>query len=75
MNVINKEKLKHDFLNSIVIINSMSKSASNFLTNFSKNLDENDNNKKQIKRFLHSMDTIREQTKKIEDYFQNILNK
>lgn len=69
-----KAKLNHDFLNSIVIINSMTKSASSFLNTLSKCVDQNDINQKQMEKFLYSMNTIREQTKKIEYYFQLLLN-
>ena len=71
---IEKDKLKHDFLNSIVIINSMTKSASSFLNKLSKSIDSCDINQKQMEKFLYSMSTIREQTAKIERYFQSLLN-
>ncbi|KTD82567.1 hypothetical protein [Legionella waltersii] len=74
MNTAEKDKLKHDFLNSIVIINSMTKSASSFLNKLSKCMDSSDINQKQMEKFLYSMNTIREQTAKIESYFQSLLN-
>lgn len=74
MNISEKDKLKHDFLNSIVIINSMTKSASSFLTKLSKCMDSNDINQKQMEKFLLSMKIIREQTAKIEIYFQSATN-
>jgi hypothetical protein len=74
MNTAEKDKLKHDFLNSIVIINSMTKSASSFLTKLSKCMDSSDINQKQMEKFLYSMNTIREQTAKLEIYFQSLLN-
>ena len=74
MNTLDKTKLKHDFLNSIVIINSMTKSASNFVNRFSNCADKIDINQNQMERFLYSMDTIREQTAKIENYFKILLN-
>ena len=74
MNTAEKDKLKHDFLNSIVIINSMTKSASSFLTKLPKCMDSSDINQKQMEKFLFSMNTIREQTAKIEIYFQSLLN-
>ncbi|MBA2650849.1 MAG: hypothetical protein H0U73_01060 [Tatlockia sp.] len=73
MNTAEKDKLKHDFLNSIVIINSMTKSASNFLDKLLPCIDENIN-QKQMEKFLYSMSTIREQTAKIENYFQILMN-
>ena len=69
-----QDKLKHDFLNSIVIINSMTKSASSFLNTLSKSTDGGDINQKQMEKLLYSMNTIREQTAKIESYFQKLLN-
>ena len=74
MNTTEKDKLKHDFLNSIVIINSMTKSASSFLNKLSTSIDGNDINQKQMEKFLYSMNAIREQTAKIENYFQHLLN-
>ncbi|EHL29707.1 hypothetical protein LDG_8297 [Legionella drancourtii LLAP12] len=74
MNTTEKNKLKHDFLNSIVIINSMTKSASSFLNKLSTSVDGNDINQKQMEKFLYSMNAIREQTAKIENYFQYLLN-
>ena len=73
MNTDDKNKLKHDFLNSIVIINSMTKSASNFLNTISKSIEDNEVNQKQLEKFLFSMNAIREQTEKIENYFQCLL--
>ena len=73
MNTTEKDKLKHDFLNSIVIINSMTKSASSFLNKLSKCVDGNDINQKQMEKFLYSMNAIREQTAKIENYFQQLM--
>jgi hypothetical protein len=72
MNKVEKDKLKHDFLNSIVIINSLTRSAASFLNTLSSN--ENTINQKQMEKFLHSMATIRAQTTKLEKYFQNLLD-
>jgi GTP cyclohydrolase FolE2 len=74
MKTAEKDKLKHDFLNSIVIINCMTKSASNFLNKLSKCMDEKDINQKQMEKFLYSMNTIREQTARLENYFQSLVN-
>lgn len=74
MNTPDKKKLKHDFLNSIVIINSMAKSASNFVNRVSNCTDKTAINQNQMERFLYSMDSIREQTAKLENYFKILLN-
>ncbi|KTC68408.1 Uncharacterised protein [Legionella bozemanae] len=74
MKSTDKDKLKHDFLNSIVIINSMTKSASSFINTISQSIDASDINQKQMEKFLYSMSTIREQTTKIENYFLSLLN-
>ncbi|ERH41499.1 TPA: hypothetical protein SLD83_001767 [Legionella pneumophila] len=74
MNSTDKDKLKHDFLNSIVIINSMTKSASSFINTISQSMETSDINQKQMEKFLYSMSTIREQTVKIENYFLSLLN-
>ena len=67
------DKLKHSFMNSIAIINGMSKSASNFINKLPELINTDDFNQKQIEKFLYSMNAIRKQTKKIEDYFQQLL--
>ena len=71
-----KDKLKHDFLNSIVIINSLTKSASNFVEITSLGaLDHCDAiSPKQIELFKRSMEAIRQETAKIELSFNKILN-
>lgn len=75
MNTAEKNKLKHDFFNSIIIINNMTKSVSSFVSKISKcAVDEDLTNQKQLGIFLNSMNTIREQTSKIENIFQIILN-
>ncbi|AMV16232.1 Uncharacterised protein [Legionella pneumophila] len=74
MNSTDKDKLKHDFLNSIVIINSMTKSASSFMNTISQSMDTVDINQKQMEKFLYSMSAIREQTSKIENYFLSLFN-
>lgn len=77
MNTTEKNKLKHDFLNSIVIINSMTKSASSFLNKLPQVTDSsniNEKHDKQMEKFSYSMSIIREQTVKIESYFQILLN-
>lgn len=75
MNIVDKHKLKHDFLNSIVIINSITKSTSSFLNTLSTPYeDENNVTQKQMEKIIYSMQAIREQTAKIENYFQIVLN-
>lgn len=74
MNAAEKDKLRHDFLNSMVIINGMTKSASSFLNIIAKSIDGNNVSQKQMEKFLYSMNTIREQTAKIENYFQCLLD-
>lgn len=74
MNIEEKNKLKHDFLNSMIIINSMTKSASNFFNQLSISMDDNGFNKEQKDKFLYAMSTIRAQTEKIENYFQILLS-
>lgn len=76
MNTSEKNKLKHDFLNSIVIINSMTKSASSFVNKISKCASDNSVvSQKQIEIFLSSMNAIREQTSKIEKHFEALMDK
>lgn len=73
MTSVSKDKLKHDFLNAIVIINSMTKSASTFINTMPSSMPGCDINQKQMEKFLYSMNTIREQTTKIEHYFLSLL--
>lgn len=76
MNTSEKNKLKHDFLNSIVIINSLTKSASSFVNKISKSVVDKDiASKNQIELFLKSMTAIREQTSNIEKCFELLLDK
>jgi hypothetical protein len=74
MNSADKNKLKHDFINSIVIINGMTKSAENFLNKLSTGTNENNINHQQMEKFIYSMNAIREQTAKIENYFHSLMN-
>jgi hypothetical protein len=75
MSTEEKVKLKHDFLNSIVVINSMTKSASSFVNAISKySTDSNTINQKQLQIFLNSMTTIREQTAKLEMFLNELLD-
>jgi len=74
MNIADKNKLKHDLTNSIVIINCITKSAESFLNRLSANADENKITQQQMEKFLYSMNSIREQTSKIENYFQSLMN-
>ena len=74
MNETDKDKLKHDFLNAVVIINSMTKSASNFINTISQSIESSDINQKQMEKFLYSMSAIHDQTIKIQDYFLSLLH-
>lgn len=62
-------------MNAIVVINSMTKSASSFLNKLSTHSDQKELQKNQMENFLYSMEAIREQTAKLEGYFENILSK
>lgn len=74
MNAAEKDKLKHDTMNSIVIINSMTKSATSLLQKLSECMDCHDPNNKQIEKLLYAMNAILSQTAKIDTYFQHTLN-
>lgn len=74
MNTTEKNKLRHDFMNAIVVINSMTKSASSFLNKLSTPSEQKELQKKQMENFLYSMTAIREQTAKLENYFETILS-
>ena len=65
MNTAEQNKLQHDFLNAIVIINSMTQSASSFLNKLAKSINSSDINQQHMEKFLYSMHAIREQTAKI----------
>jgi hypothetical protein len=76
MNPTEKNKLTHDFINSIVIIKSMTKSASSFIEKISRpNFDAPAVNQNQVEIFLRSMNIIREQTSKIEKIFEGLIDK
>lgn len=71
-----KNRLKHDFLNSIVIINSMTKSASSFAEKISKHKLDMDMaivTQKQLGLFLSSMSIIRNEVSKIEKIFTQVI--
>ncbi len=73
MNSSDKNKIKHDVLNSIVIINSLTKSASSFINKVSNKMDGNDIEQEKLNKFLYSMTIIRQQTAAIERCFQILL--
>ncbi len=74
MHKLEKDELQHAFLNAIVIINSLTKSASSFISKISKSTFENSStNQKQVEIFIKSMDAIREQTTKIEKCFDHLM--
>ncbi|ASQ44718.1 hypothetical protein [Legionella clemsonensis] len=69
MNLSEVAQIKHDLLNSITIINSLTKSTTNiFLQVINKN--QGNISDEQMNIFFESMDLIRHQTAKIEKYFQ-----
>lgn len=74
MDSTDKDKLKHDFLNAIVVINCMTKSASSFMNTISQSTNIGDTNQMQMEKFLYAMKAIREQSAKIENYFLSVLN-
>lgn len=73
MNVTEKNKLRHDFLNATVIINCMTNSAANFFNNIAAQIDKTDINQVQLEKFSYAMNAIREQMTKIEDFFHKSL--
>jgi hypothetical protein len=72
-----KDKLKHDFLNAIVVINSLTKSSSNFVELTSACLlhQANSISAKQIELFQRSMEVIRHETAKMELSLNKMFNK
>lgn len=68
MNAEEKNKLKHDFMNSVVIIKNISKSASTFIDKISgNNVTITDN---QLKLFKVSMSSIQQEISKIQNFFE-----
>mgnify|MGYP003390516416 CR=1 FL=1 len=68
MNIQEKNKLNHDFKNSMVIINSLSKSCAVFIekiTDRDTSITEN-----QMKLFKMSMTSIQQELAKIDGFFQ-----
>ena len=74
MNETEKNKLKHDFLNATVIINSMTNFATNFFNNIAEQTEKTPSNQKQMEKFSYTMNAIRDQVKKIENCFYNSLD-
>ncbi len=74
MNIDDKRKLEHDFLNAIVIVNSIAKSSASFVSKISNSTDGNAINQNQLDRFSCSMGIIQEQAAKLENYFKILLN-
>lgn len=68
-----KVKLKHDYLNAIVIINSLTKSSESFLNKLGGTIDVDDFNRSQIDKILYSMKAIRNQAEKLRNYFQSLI--
>ena len=73
MTTTEQNKLKHDLLNSIVIINNMTKSATNFFNLRAEAVAGEEDDQKQKEKFSYCMHAIREQTAKIEEYFEKLL--
>ncbi|HAU1599226.1 TPA: hypothetical protein JBJ22_12115 [Legionella pneumophila] len=69
MNNEDKMKLKHDFLNSIAIINSTTKSVLTLLTM----IVEKTPSQNLIDKYSNGLNAILAQTTKIESYFEQIL--
>ncbi|SFM08433.1 hypothetical protein [Legionella jamestowniensis] len=74
MNNDEKKILKHDFLNSIAIINSTTKSVLTLLNKIEEQSSNTQLNKNQINRYSTALQAILIQTTKIESYFEQILN-
>lgn len=71
MNIKEKDKLKHDFLNSVVNIKNLSKSAATFIDKiFDKETTVSDN---QLKFFKTSMLSIQQELICIESFFNEAL--
>ena len=72
MNTGKKDKLRHDFINSVVIIKSLSKSASTIIDKVSdKDIMITDN---QMKLFKDSMSLIQQELTNIEKYFYTAMS-
>lgn len=72
MNTEEKNRLNHDFLNSAVIINSLSKSAATFIDKIADR--EATITEKQMELFKASMSSIQKELAKIESLFQAAIN-
>jgi hypothetical protein len=75
MGISEKDKLRHDFLNSISVINSMTKSAASFVEKISKiDLDHGSAaTTRQLELFIHSMGAIRHEVTKVEQCFNEAI--
>lgn len=72
MTHMDKNKLKHDFINSIVIINSITKSASSFIDKISdKNTPISD---RQIELFKQAMKSIQNELCNVDKIFNSLLD-
>lgn len=72
MNIEEKNKLLHDFTNSIVIINSLSKSASSFINKVTES--DTPVSDSQMKLFKDSMLAIQNEAAKIERIFNRTID-
>lgn len=74
MNEVDKNKFKHDFSNSIVIINSLSRSASSIIEKISlTSINETNLSEKQVELFKRSMDAIQNEANKIKTLVENVI--
>ena len=72
MTKMNKHKLKHDFINSIIIINSITKSASSFVDKISdKTTPVTD---RQIELFKQAMKSIQNEICNVDKIFNSLLD-
>jgi hypothetical protein len=73
MNDNEKNSLKHDLLNSIVILNSISRSAAGFISRYLEN--KQSITEKQIALFKQAIESIPIETAKIEKLFLSLILK
>ncbi|HAT3877896.1 TPA: hypothetical protein I8669_002729 [Legionella pneumophila] len=73
MNNEDKKNLKHDFLNSIAIINSTTKSVLTLLNKIEEQSSNLSLNQNQLEKYSSALHAILIQTSKIESYFERIL--
>lgn len=69
---MNHDKLRHDFTNSLAIINSIADSTYKFLARFPENNTKTD--AAHIQMFKTALSSIKQETDKIEQLFLKILD-